>query len=71
MQVHSSNVRSAYQSMHHLVAGAEWDNTALLAQVAGLVVPALSEGERRPCYWIVDDTGFRKYGQHSASVALQ
>ena len=44
-RVHPQNVRSAHQSMHHLVADAEWSDTALLAAVAHEVVPVLS----RPC----------------------
>ena len=63
-------VRSAHQSMHHLVADSEWSDTALLAQVAQQVVPVLTRGAA-PCYWIIDDTGVRKYGKHSVGVARQ
>jgi SRSO17 transposase len=55
--------------MHHLVADAQWNDQALLAAVAGEVVPVLTRGG--PCYWIIDDTGMRKYGQHSVGVARQ
>jgi SRSO17 transposase len=62
-RVHPEDVRSAHQSMHHLVADAPWSD-----EVAREVVPVLS---REPCYWIVDDTGFRKWGRHSVGVARQ
>ena len=70
-RVHPQNVRSAHQSMHHLVADAEWNDTALLAAVAREVVPVLSQAGTVPCFWILDDTGYRKYGKHSAGVARQ
>ena len=70
-RVHPQDVRSAHQSMHHLVADSEWNDTALLAAVAREVVPVLTASGPTPCYWIVDDTGHRKYGQHSVGVARQ
>ena len=70
-RVHPQDVRSAHQSMHHLVADSEWSDTALLSAVAAEVVPALSQSGRAQCYWILDDTGFRKYGKHSVGVARQ
>jgi len=70
-RVHPQDVRSAHQSMHHLVADSEWSDTALLAAVAREVVPVLSEAGQAPCYWIIDDTGHRKYGKYSVGVARQ
>ncbi|RBG18833.1 transposase, partial [Xanthomonas oryzae] len=58
-RVHPQNVRSAHQSMHHLVADADWSDQALLAAVAAQVLPPLSR-KSAACHWIVDDTGFSK-----------
>ena len=70
-RLHPQDVRSAHQSMHHLVAASDWSDTALLAAVAHEVAPVLSRAGKAPCFWIVDDTGFRKYGKHSVGVARQ
>ncbi|WDN29791.1 transposase [Xanthomonas oryzae] len=59
-RVHPQNVRSAHQSMHHLVADADWSDQALLA-AAAQVLPTLSR-KSAACHWIVDDTGFSKKG---------
>ena len=64
------NVRSAHQSMHHLVAAAEWEDRAVLGAVASQVVPELLKKDR-PCRWILDDTGHAKKGVHSVGVARQ
>src|ERR1017187_2616729 len=49
-RVHPQNVRSAHQSMHHLVAEAEWSDTALLKAVVNEVVPVLSQKGRAACF---------------------
>src|SRR3989337_2365855 len=59
-RVHPEDVRSAHQSMHHLVADSEWSDTAVLGAVAREVVPVLSQAGQGPGFWIIDDTGFRK-----------
>jgi len=63
-------VQAAHQSMHHVVAKAPWDDAALLAAVRGQVIPAL-ERHGPIGYWIVDDSGMPKQGQHSVGVARQ
>jgi len=69
-RVQPQNVRSAHQSMHHLVADANWSDAALLAAVASQVLPVLMK-KSKTCHWIVDDTGFAKKGEHSVGVARQ
>jgi len=70
-RVRPEDVPSAHQSMHHLVADSAWSDTAMLAAVASEVVPVLSKAGKEPCFWIIDDTGMRKYGKHSVGVARQ
>ena len=69
-RVQPQNVRSAHQSMHHLVADADWDDRRLLAAVTAQVLPTLLKRDRS-CHWIIDDTGFAKKGTHSVGVGRQ
>ena len=63
-------VQAAHQSLHHLVANAEWSDEAVLAAVRRQVLPAMERhGAIRA--WIVDDTGFPKKGMQSVGVARQ
>ena len=63
------HVGARHQSLHHFVAQSPWSDTALMAGVRDWVEPVL--GLDSGCYWIVDDTGFPKKGEHSVGVARQ
>jgi len=63
------HVSSKHQSLHHLVAKADWSDEAVLGGVREWATPALKLEEE--CYWIVDDTGFPKKGKHSVGVGRQ
>jgi SRSO17 transposase len=69
-RVQPHDVRSTHQSMHHLVAQADWSDAAVLTTVATAVLPKLVDDEAS-VHWIVDDTGFPKKGTHSVGVARQ
>src|SRR3712207_5265589 len=65
-----SRVQAKHQSLHHVVAKAEWDDAAVLRAVRERVLPAIERhGPVR--YRIVDGTAFPKRGQHSVGVARQ
>jgi SRSO17 transposase len=65
-----ARVQATHQSLHHLVAKADWSDAAMLATVRSQVLPAI---ERHGAInaWIVDDSGFPKKGTHSVGVARQ
>jgi SRSO17 transposase len=69
-RISPNRVSAAHQSLHHLIATADWHDEAVLAAVRDHVLPAIERhGPIR--YWIVDDTGFLKKGKHSVGVARQ
>lgn len=63
------NVPAKHQALLHFVANAPWADRAVLDQVQEYVEPHLEL--EQDAYWIVDDTGNRKYGNHSVGVAHQ
>ncbi|WP_372623836.1 IS701 family transposase [Falsiroseomonas sp.] len=69
-RVEPGRVQAAHQSLHHLVAKADWSDAAVLAVVRTQALPAIQEHGPIQA-WIVDDTGFPKKGTHSVGVARQ
>jgi SRSO17 transposase len=69
-RVEPGRVQATHQSLHHLIAKADWSDRAVLGMVRTRVLPALElHGPIQA--WIVDDTGFPKKGTHSVGVARQ
>src|ERR1700751_4015553 len=63
-------VAAKHQSLLHFVGNAPWSDTAMLAKVGELVLPAITRGGPVEA-WIIDDTGFPKKGRHSVGVTRQ
>jgi SRSO17 transposase len=58
-----------HQSLHHFVAKAQWSDQEVLRRVAQWVVPVMDFSAGG--WWIIDDTGFPKKGNHSVGVTRQ
>ena len=69
-RIEPDRVQAKHQSLHHVIAKAEWDDAAVLATVRAQVLPAI-ERHGPIAYWIIDDTSFPKQGPHSVGVARQ
>jgi SRSO17 transposase len=69
-RVEPGRVQAAHQSLHHMVAKAEWSDQAVLARVRDQVLPKIVQSGVINA-WIIDDTGFPKKGIHSVGVARQ
>ena len=64
------HVSARHQSMHHLVANAPWNDSALLTMAINQVLePMIQHGGVRA--WIIDDSGIPKKGKQSVGVARQ
>jgi SRSO17 transposase len=60
-RVAPARVQATHQSLHHLVAKADWSDQAVLHVVRRQVLPSIEQhGAIRA--WIIDDTGFPKKG---------
>lgn len=69
-RVEPGRVQAAHQSLHHLIAKADWSDAAMLAAIRAEVLPAIQQHGQIQA-WIIDDTGFPKKGVHSVGVARQ
>jgi SRSO17 transposase len=65
-----AQVAAKHQSLLHFVGNAPWSDTAMLAKVSELVLPAVEHSGPIEA-WIIDDTGFPKKGRHSVGVTRQ
>lgn len=63
------HVQAKHQSLHHFVAKSAWSDDAVLREVRSVVEPVL--GLEQGGYWIIDDTGIPKQGNHSVGVTRQ
>ena len=68
-RVDPMHASARHQSLHHFVAKAEWSDGEMLRRVCQWVVPQMDFS--RGGWWIIDDTGFPKKGNHSVGVARQ
>src|SRR3954447_8099062 len=69
-RIEPGRVQATHQSLHHLIAKADWSDAAVLAVVRARVLPLIEQHGPIQA-WIIDDTGFPKKGTHSVGVARQ
>src|ERR1700745_1098969 len=65
-----AQVAAQHQSLLHFVGNAPWSDTAMLAKVGEVVLPAITRSGPIEA-WIIDETGFPKKGRHSVGVTRQ
>lgn len=68
-RVRPDNISSAQQSMLHLTGKADWDDAAVIFNVARKLRPLILTADLP--WWIVDDVTVLKKGTHSVGVARQ
>lgn len=69
-RIEPHRLQATHQSLHHMVAKADWSDQAVLAAVRSQVLPRIIQAGAINA-WIIDDTGFPKKGTHSVGVARQ
>ena len=61
------NASARHRRLNHFVAKADWSDEEMLRRVCQWVVPQMDFS--RGGWWIIDETGFPKNGNHSVGVS--